>query len=207
MNALVLSCLAWMLNLAPPGETPPAPSLPPAPPEIGRLLASPAGAHRIVAGMTGGIGSPLGFGGIEIGYDLTKQIQVAAGIGMGWGGVQGAVTGRWRWWARNEFFGFVGTGFSAGEVRDDPESHPGGEMFAIRPGWYWNLEMGFGWRLASGVVLAWTAGMGTLLNQQDAQCIENCMQTSWGGSVAYTPEKANFLDATPYGSLFLGYAF
>ncbi len=202
-----------LLGLATPGtghgvspEIPVPPNTVIAPPADIAQLSAPFDTPFSV-GFVVGIGTPVGFAGIEFGYHLNEHLETVVGAGWGSGGMQWSAMGRWHVRGPGSFFGYLGAGGSMGEILDYPDQHPDQERFTITRAWFVNTELGFGWRTKEGLILRWVLGMATLLNPEDATCIDNCMLTSAGGTQVPTPEKADFYRTTPYIGLVLGFAF
>ncbi|PKN22645.1 MAG: hypothetical protein CVU65_14910, partial [Deltaproteobacteria bacterium HGW-Deltaproteobacteria-22] len=154
------------------------------------------------------VGTPVGYVGVELGVDLTRQWQVALGTGRGEGGFHASLMGRFRFWSPGAYFAFVGAGGSVGRAVEHPAvDHLDGERFAVPRGVFANLELGFGWRTAEGVQFAWVLGVATLLNEADAACFERCTVTSAGGTQLPSQEKPHMIPSLPYLGFSVGFTF
>ncbi len=190
------------------GQTAPVPPVhrqtPPPPAELA------AKDNLFSVSMVAGVGSPLGFGGLELGVDLSPRLQMAMGAGWGEGGFNAALTTRLRFWGAGGFFTFAGAGVSYGYEATESimnDEHPDEERFAVKHAFYANGELGFGWRMASGAQLMGVLGFATLINMSEATCVENCTVTSAGGTTLPTAETTTLWRVTPYLAVHIGMTF
>jgi len=212
-RALLLTCvfalrlLTWSpaAGADPDRQDPAVPALPPA---LRDVRPAPPPDARFFVGTLAGIGTPVGYTGLELGVELTRQWQIALGTGRAEGGFHHSLTTRFRFWSPGAYFAYVGAGGSVGRAVENPAvDHPDGERFEVPRGVYANVELGVGWRTPDGFQLTWVLGVATLLNDTDAACFENCTVTSAGGTALPTPEKPHMIPSLPYLGFSLGFTF
>ncbi|MBU1534793.1 hypothetical protein KKF84_05705 [Myxococcota bacterium] len=179
---------------------------PPPPMEIARTTSQWENKFSVM--FAAGLGTPMGFGGLEVGYDLQKNMGVAFGIGRGLGGFQYSGMYRYRFILGEDFYTYLGVGASYGVAAEVlPDHYDDNERFAVEHGFFINAEAGLGWRTLYGFQLRLFLGLTTLLNPGSVECVSNCSHTSAGGTVVYTREEGDMYRVLPYIGLHMGYSF
>jgi hypothetical protein len=160
----------------------------------------------------GGFGTPIGFGGAELNFDITKDITMGAGVGEGLGGVLFSLMGRYKIRRSSNIYSQLGGGVSYGKAVEFPlafdDDRLDDEEFGVKHGVYLNAEYNWGYRFEGGFVFQATLGFSFLTTYSQVECTENCYHTSAGGNVIYTKEeKPEFSKFLPYFGLSIGYNF
>jgi hypothetical protein len=147
--------------------------------------------RRFLAGLSVGVGSPLGAAGAWVGVNASRAVDFTAGVGLG-GTFGPALALGFDW--RPFFFGrwalYGGAGIS---VNFTPSSYRGDRFLAAPSNsWWMNLELGGEYRAASGVALRLGLGHAIMLNTGEFTNLEFMGQYGrlTGPDAGYDPVSA-----------------
>ncbi len=161
----------------------------------------PLWARPLAFDVHGGVGTPLGFGGMSIDLAPVRWFVVSGGLGAGKGGMQEAAMARFR--APMGHFAFsLGGGMSTGAY-DASDTNP----FGAGENWHWkrafwaNGEASIEFRDHTGVELRAYVGWAHLANPVADGC------ETGGGRTCSNAAGGLLVTSFPYAGLAAGYAF
>jgi hypothetical protein len=140
------------------------------------LPGTPAPGRERAARLSVGLGTPIGFGGVELEFAPRRSFGLAAGIGRGFAGPNGAVSARGRWWLGDSFSLGAGVGLSAGSYRwEEGQIRPVdcGDLCAAKEGvpvWF-NLEVAAELRVVTALSIRLFAGVGFMTTPGAMTCV------------------------------------
>jgi hypothetical protein len=118
---------------------------------------------RWMGGVTVGVGSPLGLVGAWVGLNLSRHVDLTAGLGIGGSfGMAMALGVDWRPWIIGRWAVYGGAGLSMNFTPDEWRDHPALQA-PERSGWL-NLEVGAEYRAAGGAFFRAGIGHAVMLN-------------------------------------------
>jgi hypothetical protein len=169
-------------------------------------------AHSIAVDGVVGLGTPVGFGGVDVEYTPVPWLTLSAGLGANAEGAQEALGARLRGIPRPGVAMAFGVGASTGPYAtvepliaffDDPQQH-----YRWTRAYWLNVDFSIERRWDNGLEMRWFLGLASLLNSSATSCISHDPEAGNGEDRPCSTDAPRdvFAGFIPYFGYALGFA-